>query len=83
MLAGECMSPQSCLSTMIGMRRSWLSSMQPFMSIGQPRPFIEPFYVEYTYFASIIGFSNDDLLRERIHEMENVLEDGELHFMYD
>jgi hypothetical protein len=43
MLAGECMSPQSCLSTMIGMRRSWLSSMQPFMSIGQPRPFIEPF----------------------------------------
>jgi DNA-binding ferritin-like protein len=43
----------------------------------------KPFYVEYAYFASILGFSNDDLLRERIHEMENVLEDGELHFMYD
>jgi hypothetical protein len=42
-----------------------------------------PFYVEYAYFTSILGFSNADLTRERIHEEENVLDDGELHFMYD
>jgi hypothetical protein len=60
--------------------------MQPFTSTGQPRPSIgpfKPFYVEYAYFTSILGFSNDHLLRERIHEMENMLEDGELHFIYD
>jgi hypothetical protein len=43
----------------------------------------KPFYVEYAYFASILVFSNADLTRERIHEEENVLDDGELHFMYD
>jgi hypothetical protein len=43
----------------------------------------KPFYVEYAYFASIIGFSNADLTRQRINEEENVLDDGELHFMYD
>jgi hypothetical protein len=32
-------SPQSCPSTVIGMRRSLLSSMQLFMSTAQPRPF--------------------------------------------
>jgi hypothetical protein len=40
---GECMSPQSCISTVIGMRRSFLSCMQPFTSTTQPRPSIRPF----------------------------------------
>jgi hypothetical protein len=43
----------------------------------------KPFSVEYARFACILGFPSDDLLREKIHEIENVLEDGELHFMYD
>jgi hypothetical protein len=43
----------------------------------------KPFSVEYANFASILRFSNADLTREKIHEMENVLEDGELHYMYD
>jgi hypothetical protein len=41
------------------------------------------FHVEYAYFASILGFPENDLTREKIHEVENVLDDGELHFMYD
>jgi hypothetical protein len=43
----------------------------------------KPFSVEYAQFASILGFPNADLTREKIHEEENVLDDGELHFMYD
>jgi hypothetical protein len=42
-----------------------------------------PFSVEYAHFASILGFSNAGLIREKIHKMENALEDGELHYMYD
>jgi hypothetical protein len=39
----------------------------------------KPFPVEYAQFASILGFSNANLTREKIHKEENVLEDGELH----
>jgi hypothetical protein len=41
----------------------------------------KPFYVEYANFTSILGFSNAKLMREKIHEEENMLDDGELHFM--
>jgi hypothetical protein len=41
----------------------------------------KPFYVEYAHFASILGFSNANLTK--IHEMEYMLEDGELHYMYE
>jgi hypothetical protein len=37
----------------------------------------KPLLVEY---ASILGFPSEDLL-EKIHEKENVLEDGLLHFI--
>jgi hypothetical protein len=43
----------------------------------------KPFYVEHAYFASVLGFPENDLTREKIHEVENMLDDGELHFMYD
>jgi hypothetical protein len=43
----------------------------------------KPFSVEYAQFASILGFTNADLISEKIHEKENVLDNGELHFMYD
>jgi hypothetical protein len=33
----------------------------------------KPFSVGYAQFASILGFSNADLIREKIHEEENVL----------
>jgi hypothetical protein len=34
----------------------------------------KPFHVEYVYFASILGFPKSDLTREKIHEVENVVE---------
>ncbi|RLM77883.1 hypothetical protein C2845_PM12G07230 [Panicum miliaceum] len=43
----------------------------------------KPFSVGYADFANILGFSSSDLTKEKIHESENVLDDGELHFMYD
>jgi hypothetical protein len=42
-----------------------------------------PFSVGYANFANILGFPSSDLTRERIHELENMLDDGELHFIYD
>jgi hypothetical protein len=44
---------------------------------------VKPFSIEYAQFSRILGFSNADFSREKIHEVENVFEDGELHFMYD
>jgi hypothetical protein len=43
MLVEESISPQSYPSTVIGMRRSLLSSMQLSMLTAQLRPFIGPF----------------------------------------
>jgi hypothetical protein len=39
--------------------------------------------VGYADFTNILGFPSSDLTREKMHELENVLDDGELHFMYD
>ena len=42
----------------------------------------KPFLVGYVKFATILEFSAEDHDREKIHD-ENVLENGEIHYMYD
>ena len=42
----------------------------------------KPFSVNYNEFAEILGFPGADLDRPKIHN-ENVLEDEEMHYMYD
>jgi hypothetical protein len=43
----------------------------------------KPFSFGYVDFATILGFPSNDLTREKIQEMENMLDDREFHFMYD
>ena len=42
----------------------------------------KPFSIGYTQFAALLGFPSSDLERPMIHD-KNVLEDGEMHYMYD
>ena len=38
--------------------------------------------MEYAQFAAILGFSQSDLEKPKLHD-ENILDDGEMHYMYD